>query len=100
MDEKIARRLARNVRQLREARGLTQQASAALARVPRATWANLESGAANPTLGVLDRVAHAFQVTLEELVSTPKASCAFYPRGDLPVHQRGEAVVRKLLPDP
>ena len=79
---------------------MTQQASAALARLPRATWANLESGAANPTLGVLDRVAHAFQVTLEELVSTPKAACAFYPRAELAVQRRGEAVIRKLLPDP
>ncbi len=100
MDEKLAARLSLNIRQLREARGLTQQASAALARVPRATWANLESGTSNPTLAVLDRVAHAFQVTIEELVSTPKASCAFYPRAELPVQRRGEAMIRKLLPDP
>ena len=59
MDEKLAARLSRNIRQLREARGLTQQASAALARVPRATWANLESGTSNPTLAVLDRVGLA-----------------------------------------
>jgi transcriptional regulator with XRE-family HTH domain len=100
MNDALAARLAQNLRQLREARGLTQKESAALSRVPRATWANLESGTANPTLGVLDRVAHAFQVTLEELVSTPRAACAFYPKARLPVVRRGEATVRKLLPDP
>jgi transcriptional regulator with XRE-family HTH domain len=73
---------------------------ASLAGVPRATWANLESGTANPTLSVLDRVAQAFQVSLEELVSTPKAACAFYPSASLEVQRRGAALIRKLLPDP
>jgi XRE family transcriptional regulator, regulator of sulfur utilization len=93
-------RLGRNIRQLREARGFTQQQMAQMAGVPRATWANLESGSANPTLSVLDRVAHAFQVSLEELVSTPKAACAFYGKDDIEVQRRGAAVIRKLLPDP
>ena len=42
--------LGRNIQTLREARGVTQQQIARVAGVPRATWANLESGAANPTL--------------------------------------------------
>lgn len=100
MDADLPERLGRNIRQLREARGLTQKECAALAKVPRATWANLESGAANPTLAVLDGVAQAFQVTLEELVSTPKAACAFYPKASLTTSKRGEALIRKLLPDP
>ena len=39
---------AGNVKQLRQARGMTQQQVAKIAGLPRATWANLESGAANP----------------------------------------------------
>ena len=54
--------LADNVRTLREARGLSQQQIAKLAAVPRATWTNLESGTANPTLAVLVKVAGALQV--------------------------------------
>lgn len=100
MDSGLPARLGRNLRQLREARGLTQQQSAKLAGLPRATWSNLESGSANPTLGVLDRVAQAFQVTLEELVSTPKAACAYYPKESIAVVRRGAASIRKLLPDP
>lgn len=99
VDDDLSMRLAKNVRQLRESRGFTQDQMARLAHVPRATWANLESGAANPTLSVLHSVAGAFQVTLEELVSTPRASCQFYPRGSLTTRQRGEVIVRKLLPD-
>src|SRR6187397_526648 len=99
MDD-VATRLGRNVRTLREAPGMTQAQMAKLAALPRATWANLESGAANPTLAVLDRVAHAFQVTLEELVAARRSGARHYPRVDVPEKLRGGARVRKLLPDP
>lgn len=97
----VAGRLGTNIRQLREARGLTQDQMARLSGVPRATWANLESGAANPTLNVLYRVAVALQVPLEELIATPHAACQHFPAGSLPTRTRGTGVtVRKLLPDP
>lgn len=91
--------LGLNVKQLREARGITQQQIAKLAGVPRATWANLESGAANPTLAVLRRAAVALQVSIEELLSAPRAACRFYPADSLPTRTPGQALVKKLLPD-
>jgi transcriptional regulator with XRE-family HTH domain len=99
-DVEVASRLAKNIKQLREARGLTQQQIAKLAGVPRATWAHLESGAANPTLGILHRAAMTLQVSIEELISTPRAACQLYARGSLPTRSPGQALVRKLLPDP
>lgn len=96
----LSSRLGKNLRQLREARGLNQQQMAKSAGLPRATWSHLESGAGNPTLGVLAQVADALQVTLEELVATPRASLAFYPKGTLPTKSRGGAILHKLLPDP
>ena len=96
----VATRLGRNVRSLREARGLTQAQMAKIASIPRATWANIESGAANPTLAVLDRVASAFQVTLEELVAAPRSEARHYRKEQLVVKMRGVASIRKLLPDP
>ncbi len=96
----IASRLARNIKQLREARGFTQQQIAKLADVPRATWAHLESGSANPTLSILHRAAAALQVSIEELISAPRATCRLYPCDELPVRTPGQATVRKLLPDP
>src|SRR5262249_35469638 len=85
---------------LRTARGQTQQQISRLAGLPRATWANLESGAGNPTLLVLHRVALALQVSIEELIAMPKASARLYPRGALPSRQRGTVELRSLLPDP
>lgn len=100
MEAELASRLGRNLRQLREARGLTQEQVANLASLPRSTWASLESGAANPTLGVLNRVAHVLQVSIEELVAAPRAEGKLYARETLPREVRSSVEIRKLLPDP
>jgi transcriptional regulator with XRE-family HTH domain len=100
MDDALSARFAQNVKQLRDARGMTQQQMAKLAGLPRATWANLESGEANPTLTVLHRVAVSLQISIEELISTPRAACEFYPRGRLGERNKGLVMVRRLLPDP
>ena len=99
MDD-LPARLGHNIKQLRDARGLTQQQMAKASGLPRATWTNLESGAANPTLAVLHKVALALQVSIEELISPPRGAVRLHPRGSLPVRQRGTATIRKLLPDP
>jgi len=98
--QSLAQVLAENVRQLRGARGLTQAQLAKAAGVPRATWANLESGAANPTLHVLHAVAGALAVSIEELLSPPRAACVLHPRETLVSHRRGAVSIRHLLPDP
>lgn len=97
--DELAARLARNVRELRQARGFTQQQMAKLAGLPRATWSNLESGSGNPTLTVLHAVCSAFQVTLEEIVAEARASARLYPKGTLPERVRGLVRVSSLLPD-
>lgn len=99
MDDNVPTWLARNVRQLRDARGLTQAQLAAAAGVPRPTLANLESGEANPTLAVLTRVASALQVSLEELVGPPRATGRHYAAAELPSRRRGDVLIRKLLPE-
>ena len=91
--------LGRNIRGLREARGLSQQQIAKLAGVPRPTWTNLESGAANPTLSVLVKVANALQVRLEELLGPGHAGARLYPADTLRQRVRGKIVIRKLLPE-
>ncbi len=100
MADDPAQNLAHNIKQLREARGLTQHQIARVAALPRPTWANLESGAANPTLSVLMKVAGALQVSLEELVGPPRAMARLYRASELAHRQRGKVSVRKLLPDP
>lgn len=100
MPDDPAANLALNIKQLREARGLTQHQIAAAADLPRPTWANLESGVANPTLSVLMKVAGALQVTLEELVGPPRAVARLYRAHELPLRRKGKVCVRRLLPDP
>jgi XRE family transcriptional regulator, regulator of sulfur utilization len=90
--------LGANVRQLRATRGRTQSDMATLSGLPRATWANLESGTGNPTLAVLHRVATALQVTIEELITPPRAAAQHYPKATLKERKAGGVTVRKLLP--
>ncbi len=98
-EQELALRLGANVRQLREARGATQEQMARLAGIPRATWGHMESGAANPTLTVLHRIARSLQVPLEELTSMPRSSGRLQKRETLPLRKQGDGSVRKLLPD-
>jgi transcriptional regulator with XRE-family HTH domain len=100
MPDKLAARLAANLRHLREARGQTQGQMARLASVPRATWGHLETGSGNPTLAVLDKVATALQVTIEELIAPPRTTGRIYPKATLRERRQGDGAVRQLLPDP
>jgi transcriptional regulator with XRE-family HTH domain len=100
MAELLSTHLAENVRSLREQRGLTQQQIAKIAGIPRATWGNLESGAANPTLQVLTKVAGALQVRLEELLAQPRTGARHVPARELFMRRRGDVQIRRLLPEP
>lgn len=95
--------LAANLRYVRQRRGLTQAGLARLSGLPRSTVAQAETGTGNPTLAVLSRLAGALQLSIEELLSSPHSLCQVFPRGSLPVTQRGRdglATVQKILPDP
>jgi transcriptional regulator with XRE-family HTH domain len=91
--------LTDNIRHLREVRGLSQAQIAQLAGIPRATWTHLESGAANPTLNVLVKVANALQVRLEELLSPARSPVLQVKVANLASRRRGEVTVRKVLPE-
>lgn len=92
--------LADNIRQLREARGLSQQQIAKAAGIPRATWTHLESGGANPTLSVLMKVASALQIRLDELLAAPRQPARHLTAAELPTRTKGQVAIRKLLPEP
>lgn len=63
--------LARNLRQVRLQRALSQAALAELSGVHLNTVNALEGGKLNPTLDVLDRVAFALKVPLYSLLMEP-----------------------------
>ncbi len=99
--DRIAQHLARNLTSLRHARVLTQDALAKAAAVPRSTIANLESGAGNPSLVVLVKVANALGVPLDELTSPPRAKVRHWPAANVAIQNRGRGVtLRALVPEP
>jgi transcriptional regulator with XRE-family HTH domain len=98
----ISSHLARNIASLRAKRSLTQNGLARLSGVPRSTVTHLESGQGNPSIHNLARIAAGLQVSVEELLATPRGSCQLIKAGDVPFKRRsqGEVFVFKLLPDP
>ncbi len=89
-------RLAQNLKDQREARGLTQQELSDRSGVPRPTLAHLESGQGNPTLSVLIKVAAALGTGIEALVSAAKPKVRLVPPEELPSEQRGGVELRIL----
>ena len=95
----INRNLADNIRRLREARNLSQQQIAKLSGIPRPTWASLETGSATPTLAVLSKAANALNVSIEELVGSPRSEFEFIAAAKVPVRKRQDAKLRPLVPE-
>jgi XRE family transcriptional regulator, regulator of sulfur utilization len=95
----VSANLAANIRALRERDGLSQQQIAKLANVPRPTWANLESGDANPTVSVLTKVAAALRVGVEQLLEPPKARATLIKAAALTSKKRGKAHITSLTAD-
>ena len=61
--------LAKNIKRLREAKGLSQEKLARLADVANNTLIKMESGEnENPTLGTLKKVAKALAVSVDDLI--------------------------------
>lgn len=66
----VRQRLANNLRALRTKRGLSQEAFAFEVGLHRTYISDLERGARNPTIVVVDRLATALEVTPGQLLDT------------------------------
>jgi transcriptional regulator with XRE-family HTH domain len=95
----ISSYIAENLKLLREGRGLSQSQAAKLAGIPRPTWASLETGSANPTISVLAKASAVLQVSVEELISAPRADVRFFPAAESKIQVRGGTSIRRLLPE-
>lgn len=96
---RLATNLAHNLRRLRELRRYTQARLAGTSGVPRPTIAALESGSANPTMSVLAQVAAGLQVSIEELLGTPRDMGRMYRAAALPTRDTRGVVFRQVIPD-
>jgi transcriptional regulator with XRE-family HTH domain len=63
--------LAKNVRELREARGLSQEMLALESEVDRTYVSQIERGMCNPSLRVLHQIASVLKVPMAELHKVP-----------------------------
>jgi transcriptional regulator with XRE-family HTH domain len=75
----INRRIARRVRELRSAQGLSLDALAERSGVSRSTISLIERGQTSPTASVLDKLAAALDVTLASLFEQAEAPAARSP---------------------
>jgi transcriptional regulator with XRE-family HTH domain len=64
----IRQRLARNLRRLRTERGLSQEGFAHDAGIHRTYISDIERGARNPTLSVVERIALALGIDVCDLL--------------------------------
>jgi transcriptional regulator with XRE-family HTH domain len=68
MASAVTKRVAERVVQLRQQRGMSQEALGAKAKVNRVTVARLEAALHPPNIETLDRIARALGVMLADLV--------------------------------
>ena len=74
--ENLRGQMSRRLKDLRAQRSWSLEDLSARCGVSRSMLSQIERGEANPTLAVTLRIAHAFEVSLDELVDVPKASPA------------------------
>lgn len=65
----IRERLARNLRRLRDAKGWSQEKFAFEANIHRTYVSDIERGARNPTITVVEKLALPLGVTASELLA-------------------------------
>jgi transcriptional regulator with XRE-family HTH domain len=98
----VSGNLSRNLFSLRQARNLSQGDLSALSGLPRSTVTHIESGAGNPSLRNLIKLANALRVSIEELLARPRNEVHLVRSADLPTRRKAKGAVRitQLLPDP
>ncbi len=102
LTDDVSKNLGQNVENLRKKRGLTQGQLSKIAGVPRSTITYVESGVGNPSLKNLTRLSSALQVSIEELLATPRGRFKLVKSKEVVSEKRSQGAVRvfQLLPDP
>lgn len=101
LKDKAGQNIAKNLITLREKKGLSQVALAKISRTTRASIALLESGSGNPTLDILLKISQGIRISIDELISSPRAECKHIRGSDVPLDRksRNGIILRKLLPE-
>lgn len=99
--DKAAQNIASNITKLRNIKTLSQTQLAQLAGMTRASIASIESGTSNPSLELLMKLSACLKISIDELISAPKAECQLIKAEDVPLDRRSKngVILKKLLPD-
>lgn len=73
--------VGKNIKKIREQRGMTQQQIADLIHMHRSNYSKIESGLREPSIEALNKIAKHFGITLDELVNL---------KGKVPVEEKLE----------
>ena len=65
---KSAKKLGENIKEIRTQKGMSQGDLCRKLGVDRAYMSNVENGNKNPTLGTIERIAKALNVSVDELL--------------------------------
>jgi len=68
MKDSEIQRFAKNMKKLREAKGMSQGDIHRATRIDRAYISNLEAGKQNPTLETIAKIAEALDITSDKLL--------------------------------
>lgn len=101
LKDKAGQNIAKNLTALREKKGFSQVSLAKVSGTTRASIALLESGSSNPTLDILLKISQGLRISIDELISSPRAECKHVKASDVPLDRksRNGIILRKLLPD-
>lgn len=99
--ESASKNIALNIINLRKRKGFSQLQLANLTGLTRASIAQFESGSANPSLDSLLKLSLGFQISIDELISSPRSECVHIKAEDIPIEKRSKpgVILKKLLPD-
>ena len=94
--------LAQNLVDIRKKRGLSQLQLSKIANIPRSTLTYVESGSGNPSLSNLVKIAGALQISIDELVSSPRSKVKHIKSKDILIisNNKTKTELKKILPDP
>ena len=67
--EELQKLIGRNIRIIRERKGMSAQELAGICNFEKSNMSRLESGNTNPTIWTLYKICRALEVSLEEIVS-------------------------------
>ncbi len=68
MNSKAVKKFSKNMREIREAKGMSQGDIFRATKIERAYISNLESGKQNPTLKTIEKIAKTLGVGVDELL--------------------------------